>query len=147
MKRMLALGAVLFVAGCGEGPKHIPKADYQHGKAAFEMLQQYEKTSSNSFSQAADQQIDAISSQHMDNGLFSALLGYNVAIGERLSARLRLTSAEESKQTKATKAIQEIEPIIKLCRDDAAQYFDAAAASTNTCNAALTAYRAKYKPS
>jgi hypothetical protein len=53
MKRALASAAVVFMAGCGEGPKHIPKADHHHGKAAFELLQQYERTSAQSFERSA----------------------------------------------------------------------------------------------
>ena len=46
MKLPSALGAIVFLVGCGEGPKHLSKADYQHGKATFEMPERYEKTSS-----------------------------------------------------------------------------------------------------
>jgi hypothetical protein len=46
---MTAFGTLVLVVGCGEGPKHIPKSDYQHGKAAFEMLQQYDRTLSDPF--------------------------------------------------------------------------------------------------
>jgi hypothetical protein len=45
MRRAIAFVAIAFIVGCGEGPKHLPKSDYQHGKAAFELLEQYEQTS------------------------------------------------------------------------------------------------------
>ena len=77
--RFVLLGASLCVAGCGEGPKHLPKADYQHGKAIFEMLEQYEKTSSIPFLELASHQIEAMNPerldpQHIDKGMLVALV-------------------------------------------------------------------------
>ena len=51
---------------------------------------------------------------------------------------------QATKAYTAKMAYEEIQPVIKLCRDDAAQYFDATAASTNTCDSELKAYQAKY---
>jgi hypothetical protein len=165
-------GVSLFVSGCGEGPKHLSKADYQHGKAAFELLEEFDKASDEPFPHvpkygpfllSAGEQMDAIDAKGSKNGLLDALDGYLNAIDERASARFALHSATTEveiaeteknsdasirslteKKTEASLAAYEIEPIVKLCHDDAAQYFDAAAASTNSCDATLKAYRSKY---
>jgi hypothetical protein len=175
MAAMTVLLSLVLVIGCGEGPKHLPKSDYQHGKAAFEMLEQFEKASSGSlprieesgsFLLAAAQQMDAMGTRSSSSGLRIALTNYEDSINASGDAKYELASAEiavklaqatggslsslstlTEKQYAAHRAIYEIEPIIKLCRDDAAQYFDATAASTNTCNAALTEFRAKHKTS
>ncbi len=163
--RFVLLGALLCVAGCGEGPKHLPKADYQHGKAIFEMLEQYEKTSSIPFLELASHQIEAMNPerldpQHIDKGMLVALVDYEDSLIARNLATGRLTIANfdemeqkpdgpsvaeiMARKNEASHALEELEPIIKLCRDDAAQYFDKDAASTNTCNGELKAYRAKH---
>ena len=129
MGRLLTLGIIGFIVGCGEGPKHIAKADYQHGKAAFEMLERYDKTSSGSFGLAALQQNEQVK----DLDLLTALANYSISIDERSERRLE-----------GNDSLDEISPIVKLCRDDVAQYFDASAASTNTCDSNLKAYRAKH---
>jgi hypothetical protein len=158
MRRAVALGAIVFIVGCGEGPKHLPKADYQHGKAAFELLEQEEKTSSQAFGKAAYNEIFSINSSRA--GLRQALLNYDAALTERDLAKshLMLLKIEELKhpeafsqdervtrEGKAESALDETASLIKLCHDDAAQYFDASAASSNSCDAELKAYRAKHK--
>ena len=69
MKRFTMLGITLLVAGGGVGPKHLPKSDYQHGKAAFEMLENFDQATSGpdinleksgSFLLASAQQMDAV---------------------------------------------------------------------------------------
>ena len=160
MRRALAFAAaVVFIAGCGEGPKHLPKSDYQHGKAAFELLEQYEQTSSFQFQIAAEKQFEPLVSGHLDNGLLRSLMDYEESITERLLANSQLTKARADaimakhgvsmeslaeKQGELLHSLDQLEPIIKLCRDDAAQYFDASAASTNTCDSELKVYRAKH---
>jgi len=126
-------GAVLFVAGSGEGPKHIPKADYQQGKAAFEMFERWDQTGSSSFALAGQKQIHALNlDTAIQSGLIGALMNYELALLERDLVVAKGNDPED------------LAPVIKLCRDDAAQYFDANAASTNTCKTALETYRAKH---
>lgn len=172
MKRIVTFAVLAFLAGCGEGPKHLPRDDYQHGKAAFEMLEQFDKASDEPFPHgpkygpfllSAAEQMDHINAKNSTNGLRNALDGYEEAIDERISARITLTSATTEveiaqakknsdasihalaeKKSQASLAVYEIEPIVKLCHDDAAQYFDASAASTNTCRNELTAFKTKY---
>ena len=167
MRRTVALSAIVFIVGCGEGPRHLPKADYQHGKAAFEMLQQYERTSSDSFEKSAQLQIEAIDPKNIDDGLMPALINYEISLSEMYTASLGIQTGQLARQRivlnaelgkrdtnedirqqaekayAAKRAYEDIQPIVKLCRDDAAQYFDASAASTNSCDGELTAYRAK----
>lgn len=169
MSRMTALGTLILLVGCGEGPKHIPKSDYQHGKAAFEMLRQYEETSSDSFQKAAQPQIDAIDPKNIDNGLMQAIVNYEISLNERSAASIGIEIGESMRRRivlnaelgkrdsptyikqqvdeayAAKKSYEDIQPIVILCRDDAAQYFDASAASTNSCDAELKAYRATHK--
>ena len=121
MKRAVALSAIVFLAGCGEGPKHLPKADYDHGKAAFESLEQYNRTSADSFGMAATSQIRQIHNL----SLIGALGNYSIALDLRSEAALE------------GKDVREVLPVVKICRDDAAQYFDASAASTGSCDAEL----------
>jgi hypothetical protein len=159
MRRAVALGAIVFIAGCGEGPKHLPKADYQHGKAAFELLEQEENTSSAAFGKAASSEIFSIN-RSRNSGLRQALLDYDAALLQRQLAKGQLTllkieelnhperfSQDErlALESKAESALGETAPLIKLCRDDVAQYFDASAASSNSCNSELKAYRATHK--
>lgn len=167
------------LAGCGEGPKHLPKADYQHGKAAFEMLERFEIASpsgveaSASFLLSAAEQMDAIPVNHNDAGMQAALLDYQDSIETAQSVRLSLHIAETTVEadkldiTNAKlehkpapngvnvsaltenafalrRALYEIAPIIRLCHDDAAQYFDVSAASTGNCKAQLSAFKMEY---
>jgi hypothetical protein len=76
---MTAFGALVLVVGCGEGPKHIPKSDYQHGKAAFELLERYDQTSTDSFGLAALKQNEQV--KNLD--LLKALTNYSIAIDDR----------------------------------------------------------------
>jgi hypothetical protein len=166
---MMAFGMVVLVLGCGKGPKHIPKSDYQHGKAAFEMLQQYDQTLSDPFDKAAQPQIDAIDPKNINNGLMRVLVNYDISLNERAAASLEIKLGESTRRnivlnaelgkrdtlayikqqadeaSAAKKSYEDIQPIVKLCRDDAAQYFDASAASTNSCETELKAYRATHK--
>jgi len=168
MRRAAALGVIVFIVGCGEGPKHLPKVDYQHGKAAFELLEQYDQTSSPSFLMAAAKQLDALPSKTPESDLMEALVNYEISINSRIGASMGIQMAQLSREKivldaelgkpstedyikqkaeevyAAKRQFEEIQPIIKLCRDDAAQYFDASAASTNTCDSELKAYRAKH---
>jgi hypothetical protein len=98
MKRMIALGGMLFIVGCGEGPKHLPKGDYQHGKAAFELLEQYDQTSSPSFLVAAAKQLDAIPSKTSESDLMEALVNYEISINARTEASLGIQSTQLSRQ-------------------------------------------------
>jgi hypothetical protein len=172
MKHRATFAALVLLAGCGEGPKHLLKEDYQHGKAAFEMLEQFDKASDEPFPHgpkygpfllSAAEQMDHINAKNSKNGLLNALDGYEEAISERISARYALASATtkveiaeakpdndaslhalRQKRSEASLAVYEIEPIIKLCHDDAAQYFYPSAANTNTCHSELTAFKTKY---
>jgi hypothetical protein len=165
----MAFGALALMVGCGRGPKHLARSDYQHGKAAFEMLRQYEQTSSDRFDKAAQPQIDAIDPKNINNGLMRALVNYEISLNERVAASLQIKLSESTRrnsvlnaelgkrdtlayikqqvdETSAAKeSYEDIQPIVKRCRDDAAQYFYASAASTNSCDAELKAYRATHK--
>lgn len=133
MRRAIAFAAIAFVVGCGEGPKHLPKSDYQRGKAAFEMLEQWDRTGSSSFALAGMQQIHAL---NLDTAIQSGLIGSLTNYERALSLRDLVVAKRGDPE--------ELAPVIKLCRDDAAQYFDRDAASTNTCDSSLKAYEAKY---
>jgi hypothetical protein len=167
LKRM-AVVASLLVNGCGEGPKHLSREDYLHGKAAFELLENYEKTSNESFESSAENQIEGVSPK--PSGLREALTSYDRSLILRHSVDLELESAElskkraileaelsdtkiseesvkqiVSKQSEAEIATREIQPIIKICHDDAAQFFDATAASTNSCSAELSKFHSRHE--
>lgn len=171
MKPIATFAALALLIGCGEGPKHLPKADYLHGKAAFEMLEQYEQASagpppnverSGPFLLSAAEQEGTIPK----GDLMDALGNYQGAIEERVSVEdaLALDRVEEEtaelkpnndaavkalseKMYAARRAAYDIQPILKLCHDDAAQYFDASATSTGDCKSQLAAFRAKYPES
>ena len=170
MKRLVTLRGSSVLHWMRRRSKASPKDDYKHGKAAFEMLEQYQRASaeqptsvehSASFLLAAAEQMDAIPKKN--GALQNSLDDYADAIGARMSAQLSLTTVTikvESAQLKrnndasiralseqkytAHRAVLDIEPIIKLCHDDAAQYFDASAASTNTCHSELVAFKTEY---
>jgi hypothetical protein len=152
---ILALGSVFFLCGCGEGPKHLPKGDYQHGKAAFQMLERYEIAfpsgveASSSYLLSAAEQMDAIPANHENAGMRDGLQNYQDAIQMAVSVRLladqaQLTQGATEKTFGLRRANYELAPILRLCHDDAAQYFDASAASTGSCKAQLEVFHAKH---
>jgi hypothetical protein len=114
MMRKAAVGSLILVIGCGEGPKHLPKSDYQHGKAAFEMLEQFEKASSGSlprieesgsFLLAAAEQMDAMGTRNSSNGLRIALTNYEESINASATAKYDLVLAETAVKLAQAKGV------------------------------------------
>lgn len=158
--KYIVMATLILIAGCGEGPKHLSKPDYQHGKEAFEMLEKYESSDTESYYSAANEQIHQLSSKALDNGLLQALEDYSVALIKRdmtkeMKRYVQLELEQISKNTDLSDLAkqshdinnrsQDLLPIIKICHDDLAGYFDATAANTNSCHEQLAAFGSKYQ--
>jgi len=160
MKRIALLIIFACIAGCGKGPKHLSESDYGHGKTAFQLLEENSAASPMSATRtAAEGQIKEVTNY----GLKMALMNYSIAISDRgiatMSVHIALNNIQMAELAKSLdakqkwtaiyqerrQALDELGPILKLCHDDAAQYFDEQAASTNTCASSLEAYDTKYK--
>ena len=164
MKRIAVLVTILWVAGCGEGPKHLSKSDYENGKAVFERLQQFEQMPKDSLSSegAVSALVDAgAGCDDLKNAsLRRDLRDYSIAIlwkaeashSEKLADQSpapdeSYSTASERKGAgfKASMQLWDLAPIIKRCHNDAAQYFDARALNTNTCHEKLVRFEKEHK--
>ena len=165
-KLICVLGVLALLTGCGEGPRHLSKSDYQHGKAAFASLEGYEQAwdqplaRSQAYHFAAAEQMGMIHSK----ALRESLHVYETAISQKISARAALASAEaeiksaasgkkdvaflgplDEWHTDAIETARDIDPIVEACREDAAGYFDAHFAGAPMCEKTFSAYLLKYK--
>jgi hypothetical protein len=154
---VFALGVIVCAAcasGCGKGPHHLPEAEFNAGKAALEDLDRAasarDDESKRAWRNAADAQMSNIESSNQ--ALYLALSNYSLAQGTRDEFELYLRSTERELQNAKThqaeekiypaltsfeKAVASSDVLIKTCRDDAAQWFLADVAATNTCRSEL----------
>jgi hypothetical protein len=164
MRRIAMLAALLWIAGCGEGPRHLSKFDYEHGKDMFDILRMYEGMSKDSLSNqetlSSLTEIEVRSAELKDESLKRDLRDYaisvlykavacnrrklaaqHIATGDAGSGDINWGNVEIMASFEPTL----IDPIIKRCHNDAAQYFDANALNTNTCHDKLVKFEQEYK--
>jgi hypothetical protein len=164
MKRIAVLVALLWIAGCGEGPKHLSQSDYEHGKNMFDTLRMYEGMSNDSLSSqetiSSLTEAEVRSSELTDVRMQRDLRDYAISVlYKAVACNMRKSAAQhfaagdvDSGETNwknvditALLELGNIDSIIKRCHNDAAQYFDANALNTSPCHDKLVKFEQEYK--
>ena len=164
MKRIAMVVALLWITGCGEGPKHLSRSDYEHGKNLFDTLRMYENMSKDTLSNqetlSSLTEIEVRSAELKDERLKRDLRNYYISVLYKAMACNRRKIAAQHIATgdadpggnywnnveiMASTESSDLGSIIKRCHNDAAQYFDANALNTNTCHDKLVKFEQEYK--
>lgn len=156
--------------GYESGQKILSEADYRNGKAALELLEAASHSDTHRrdlLVRDAQDNLTKLSSKAAESGLLQTLYDYQGAIYVRdnallkeraarlkgeiaynraTSLRLRTVAVDiEAREARlALREVTSIEPIVKLCHDDAAQYFDLSVPATNACHSMLQEHRATF---
>ena len=159
----LLIVSLLFVFACGKGPKHLSESDYSAAKSAFDALDSlaaadYDSPTRDAWSREVDTQTERLS---LNLPLRIALSNYRStlfrverALMEQKMARLKADSAirrgSKTDEDAALRAMYkarvegaQMVVLVKVCRDDAAQWLTDDSQATNTCNERLSALKTK----
>ncbi|HTS29979.1 MAG TPA: hypothetical protein VMH81_29105 [Bryobacteraceae bacterium] len=147
-----------------QGPMHLSSRDYDTGRAAFDALEQKLVSIDNGDREATDRWERLYRSQLLrkvstHSPAFDAIVNYDFAISLKslTGSELRIAmmgrdsgwspseaAAARQKSVKLTRRFSEADAAVKLCRDEAAQYFLPGVRATDACSKALAPLRAAF---